>query len=730
MTTFKKRIATLAAVPLLLLLAWLLIPSQKHSRGQAATTDAFIAAVMEEAAIPGLAVAVIRNGEVVMLRGYGLANVERKTKVTTETLFSVASISKPIVGVALLQLFDQGVLDLDADINGYLPFRVDNPKVQGETITARHLATHTSGIADYYDERTYSNNVDSPVPLRTHLESLLTPSGDQYQGGTRYLPAMPGTQREYSNLAAGVAGQLVEQATGENFAAFSRRAIFEPLGMRRTSWLLHDLDLGEIATPYEVEQCIPWTGICADTTSPKANAIIGELFDPPLAYKHFNAYPHFGNPQYPDGGVRTSIDDLARFLVALLDADRSPALLSPKAREEMFKVQLAPEVDVRQRFFWRDDRAGRIGHMGSDLGVYTSLYFDLTSRDAVIVLMNRGVDLRAEEAMEAINERLWATIAAENPTASVGQSSFVSIGGIDQWIRIKGEDRNNPVLLVVHGGPGESQWPVADKYVPWEKAFTVVLWDQRGAGHTYGLHGARTPDFTLDRIARDGVEVADYLRRTLGKKKIIVLGHSWGTIVATEMVQLRPELFAAYVGTGQVASWNATVNMQYDLAFDKARHDGDAAAIRQLEATGRPDPSNAKQAFSVNIWPVMAPTDQAWIQALRAQAPELKAKHPKDFQDFEAGFKFSAEQALPYQMRADLPRTASKIDTAFFVIQGQDDVITPTEAAVDYFDGVVAPKKELILIPNAGHFAFMTASDAFLAALTDKVREVAIKRGG
>lgn len=323
-----------------------------------------------------------------------------------------------------------------------------------------------------------------------------------------------------------------------------------------------------------------------------------------------------------------------------------------------------------------------------------------------------------------------AASASENSSTAIDETSFVSIGGIDQWISIKGENRDNPVLLVVHGGPGESQWPVADKYVRWEKAFTVVLWDQRGAGHTYGRYGAKTPNFTLDRIARDGTEVAEYLCRTLEKKKIIVLGHSWGSIVATEMVQLRPELFAAYVGTGQVASWNAIVNMQFDLALAKLRNDGDAAAIKQLETTGRPDPSDAKQAFSVNIWPVMAQADKAWIQALRAQASELKARYPKEFQDFEDGFKFSAEHALPYQMKVDLPRTASKVDTAFFVIQGQDDVVTPTKAAVAYFHEVTAPNKKLLLIPDAGHFAFMTATDEFLAALINDVRPVAIERGG
>ena len=90
---------------------------------------------------------------------------------------------------------------------------------------------------------------------------------------------------------------------------------------------------------------------------------------------------------------------------------------------------------------------------------------------------------------------------------------------------------------------------------------------------------------------------------------------------------------------------------------------------------------------------------------------------------------FSGEQLLPEQMAANLPATADKIDNAFFVIEGRNDVITPTAAAVDYFNHVQAPEKELILIPDAGHFAFMTASDKFLAALTEKVRPVAMKRG-
>src|SRR5262245_29375127 len=132
---------------------------------------------------------------------------------------------------------------------------------------------------------------------------------------------------------------------------------------------------------------------------------------------------------------------------------------------------------------------------------------------------------------------LAATANAQVRSAGIDQSAFVPIGGIEQWISIRGDARANPVLLVVHAGPGEAQGPQAEIYKPWEKAFTVVQWDQRGAGHTFGRYGTKTPDVTLERISRDGVELAEYLCRVLDKKNIIVLGHSWGSIVATRMVQ-------------------------------------------------------------------------------------------------------------------------------------------------------------------------------------------------
>jgi len=339
--------------------------------------------------------------------------------------------------------------------------------------------------------------------------------------------------------------------------------------------------------------------------------------------------------------------------------------------------------------------------------------------------------------MMAINRRallasavLLAAVPARAGNA-IDESLFVSAGGIDQWINIKGTDVRNPVLLVVHGGPGEAQWPVTEKYDAWRDAFTVVLWDQRGAGHTYGRYGAKTPNMTLEQFARDGVDVANHLCRALGKRKIILLGHSWGSIVGVRMAQLNPELFAAYVGTGQVESWSASVNAQFDLLLAKARQDNDQDSIKAFAAIGRPDPADAKQyfGFTRNLRSVMAPSDRDWIASLRAKIPTWEKADPKNFADFRDGFDFSAEAVLPDQMKTNLPATAAKLDTAVFVIQGRDDAITPTAAAVDYFNKIQAPEKALVLIPDAGHFAFMTAPAAFLDALTQTVRPVAIRRG-
>lgn len=311
------------------------------------------------------------------------------------------------------------------------------------------------------------------------------------------------------------------------------------------------------------------------------------------------------------------------------------------------------------------------------------------------------------------------------------QQRFVRIGGIEQWISIAGDDAANPVLLMVHGGPGIPQWPDAAHFKPWEKYFTVVLWDQRGAGHTYGRYGANTPNVTLQQIASDGVELSRYLCRTLGKRKIVLLGHSWGSLVAVHMVQQAPQLFAAYVGTGQMADFHADALIQYRRILATARRKHDTPELRALQALGKPDPANQQQyaAYRKYLPTILAPADLAYLEKQKAGAAALVAAHPKEGPDVAAGAKFSRPLLWPYVVRADLPQTAGTLDTAYFLIQGREDVMAATPQAVAYFKAVKAPYKSLTVIPRAGHFALITSSDVFLRALVKEVRPVALARG-
>jgi pimeloyl-ACP methyl ester carboxylesterase len=123
-------------------------------------------------------------------------------------------------------------------------------------------------------------------------------------------------------------------------------------------------------------------------------------------------------------------------------------------------------------------------------------------------------------------------------------------------VTIRGDDRGNPVLLHIHGGPGFTFSAFTADFAPYEADFTVVQWDQRGAGCTFGRYGEATPELTVDRITSDAIELAAQLRARYDNRKIVVLGHSFGSIVGTEMVRRAPAHFALYVGTAQVASRN------------------------------------------------------------------------------------------------------------------------------------------------------------------------------
>ena len=194
-----------------------------------------------------------------------------------------------------------------------------------------------------------------------------------------------------------------------------------------------------------------------------------------------------------------------------------------------------------------------------------------------------------------LDDRVAATDRVGGPVQDVDgghptreRTVHAEIGGIEQWVQIRGEDRDNPAILVLAGGPGNSLVPLTPVFRTWEQAFTVVQWDQRGAGRTYGRDPADQGAMTMDRMVRDGIELTLYLREHLRQPKIVLLGHSWGTVLGVLMTKRRPDLYAAYVGTGQVVAKEEKEEILYAALLEKVRAAHDEDGLRRLEEIGAP----------------------------------------------------------------------------------------------------------------------------------------------
>src|SRR5258708_6899 len=184
------------------------------------------------------------------------------------------------------------------------------------------------------------------------------------------------------------------------------------------------------------------------------------------------------------------------------------------------------------------------------------------------------------------NQRKLAKDLVITTPNGIVEERFVKIGGIVQWITIRGENRYNPVLFFVHGGPGSTYSIFAPLLRSWEKYFTIVQWDQRGAGKTLRKTGkSGTGILTFDRLTRDGIEIAEFLRNHLGQEKIILVGGSVGSITGTTMAQRRPDLFSAYVGTDQNTSSDA-FELSYQLTLDWLRAAGNTKGMKAVEKIG------------------------------------------------------------------------------------------------------------------------------------------------
>ncbi|MBS4215045.1 alpha/beta fold hydrolase [Neobacillus rhizophilus] len=321
------------------------------------------------------------------------------------------------------------------------------------------------------------------------------------------------------------------------------------------------------------------------------------------------------------------------------------------------------------------------------------------------------------------NQRKNAKDLQISTTNSIVEGCYVKIGGIDQWITIRGENRNNPVLLLIHGGPASTYSIFSPLLRSWEKHFIVVQWDQRGAGKTFGKNGKEgSGAITFDRLAEDGIEVAEYLRDKFGHQKVILIGSSVGSLIGIMMAKVRPELFYAYVGTDQNAP--DSQNLVYTLSVNAFRGAGITRGVQLLEKMGADQSQWSRKDFdkknrlivkTIKDVPNMI-TDLILPSML--SSPEHKIR---DMMDIFKGMSYSLDHLFNELINFDFKKY-SKFEVPVFIFHGDHDIITPTELARAYYDDIEAPQKEFVLIKNAGHLACFARPNQFLDELIKRVR--------
>jgi pimeloyl-ACP methyl ester carboxylesterase len=306
----------------------------------------------------------------------------------------------------------------------------------------------------------------------------------------------------------------------------------------------------------------------------------------------------------------------------------------------------------------------------------------------------------------------------------IDETGFVRIGGIEQWIAIQGRDAANPGILFLHGGPGEAQSPFLSQFLPWQREFTVANWDQRGAGKTFGRNGAATPDMTLDRLVDDAIAVAEHVRARLGQKKLILVGHSVGSVLGVHALKKRPDLFHAFVGSGQVVSFRASVDSALPYARAQAEATNDQAAIKAMDdAAALPFPRNYIGGWSSArkfLWPA---ADLPYTNMIRDYTNPRGAPS-EDVAAWNGGANFSGQLAR-FLMPDDLRTLGLEMPVPFFVVQGREDHISGVAPARAWTEEIRAPAKAFVAI-EGGHFACFTNPDAFVAALRQHARPLAM----
>ncbi|MBS4196305.1 alpha/beta fold hydrolase [Lederbergia citri] len=292
-------------------------------------------------------------------------------------------------------------------------------------------------------------------------------------------------------------------------------------------------------------------------------------------------------------------------------------------------------------------------------------------------------------------------------TNAISEIRKVNIGGVDQWLLIRGENKNLPLLLMLHGGPGAAQIGFIREYQQeLEKHFIVVNWDQRGAGLSY-KNSIPIETMNINQFLHDAIEVVDYIKRDFHKEKVFLLGHSWGSLLGMLAISKFPEHFIHYFGVSQVVNMSKAEELSYELLLERARETNNQKAIKDLEKIGKPPWKHLKhdrvhQKY-LELMGGGISHDGKLVNEIVKKLLKSKEYTIFDAMKYVNGQLFSMKAMLDELRQFDLTNEVKEVKVPISFIMGSHDLTVPSLPTKEFFNTIEAPFKEWFIFNKSAH---------------------------
>lgn len=351
---------------------------------------------------------------------------------------------------------------------------------------------------------------------------------------------------------------------------------------------------------------------------------------------------------------------------------------------------------------------------------HLATFFEALMRHALVTVL-LGIALGVAGCASQVTRELAPAPGAALPAEAIASLEPLALGGVPQWVLLRGHDRRKPILLKIHGGPGQAEMATVQFNRDLERDFLVVEWDQRGAGKSASAIEP-TEQMHLDRIADDTLELSRWLLQRFGQSRLILVGHSWGAAVALVAAQREPALFRALVLTGPLIAYDEATCRGYARLVEDGSpqlNDAQLAALRRIGPPPwlGPDGQTRRQAYvdalerSGGMWHAAHAFDRVgWMLA----APEYSWMEKLRY---TAAAQASFERLLPQMLHLDLRNRFTRLPIPVVIAMGRHDRMADAELAQQFLQRLDAPHKQWVWFERSAHFPQWEEADAFHALL-------------